>query len=274
MTEYHIDGSQIPNVDFNVGESYAGLMSTSSQETGNHELYFWYFPSSNPDSEDEITVWMNGGPGASSLEGLLQENGPFLWQYGTFKPVPNPWTWVNLTNMVWVESPVGTGFTQGKATAISERDIARDFMGFFKNFVDVFDLHKRKIYLTGESYAGMYIPYLADEMLNANDSNYFNLEAIMMYDPLVNSNAVMRQIPAVAFADHWKHLLALNQTSTDRLEDLAKSCGYTAFLEENLVYPPTGPLPSPPGGIDDTEGDCDVWGTIIRAAVIVNPVSS
>ena len=90
---------------FDIGESYAGLLPISSDKNETRELYFWYFPSENPAAEDEITIWLNGGPGCSSLEGLLQENGPFLWQYGTFAPVKNPYTWINLTNMVWVEQP-------------------------------------------------------------------------------------------------------------------------------------------------------------------------
>jgi carboxypeptidase D len=87
------------------GESYAGLLPISNK-TAAPELYFWFFPSTNPAAKKEILIWLNGGPGCSSLEGLLQENGPFLWQYGTFRPVKNPWTWVNLTNVVWVEQYV------------------------------------------------------------------------------------------------------------------------------------------------------------------------
>jgi hypothetical protein len=96
-------------------------------------------------------------PGCSSFEGLLQENAPFLWQYGTFKPVPNPYTWVNLTNVVWVEQPVGTGFSQGIPTATNEEDVAAQFLGFWENFVDIFALQGRKVYITGESYAGYYV---------------------------------------------------------------------------------------------------------------------
>ena len=97
-------------------------------------------------------------PGCSSLEGFLQENGPFLWQYGTYKPIANPWGWHHLTNIVWVEQPVGTGFSTGNVTATDEEDVARQFMGWFKNFVDTFGMQGYKVYITGESYA--YAPLL------------------------------------------------------------------------------------------------------------------
>jgi len=76
-----------------------------------------------------------------------------LWQYGTLKPVPNPWAWNKLTNVVWVEQPVGTGFSTGKATAVDEDDVAKQFMGFWKNFIDLFGMQGYKVYIAGESYA-------------------------------------------------------------------------------------------------------------------------
>ena len=70
-----------------------------------------------------------GCPGCSSLEGLLQENGvsrynpqgaikqllmtvgpqPFSWIVGTAKPIVNQYSWTNLSSMLYVEQPVGTG---------------------------------------------------------------------------------------------------------------------------------------------------------------------
>jgi carboxypeptidase D len=129
---------------------------------------------------------LNGGPGCSSLGGLLQENGPFLWQEGTYRPTPNPYSWVNLTNMVWVDQPAGTGFSPGPPTVNSEEDVANQFKDFFKRFVDTFDLHGRKVYITGESYAGQYIPYIASGMLDENDTTYFNVNVIQINDPSIN----------------------------------------------------------------------------------------
>lgn len=193
VLEFAVNGTGIPDVNFDIGESYAGLLPISTAANETRELYFWFFPSENPAASDEITIWLNGGPGCSSLEGLLQENGPFLWQYGTFAPVANPYTWVNLTNMVWVEQPVGTGFSQGVPSATSEADVASQFLGFFKNFVDTFALQGRKVYIAGESYAGYYVPYIADAMFNANDTEHFNIESILIYDPSTSTNAVQEQ---------------------------------------------------------------------------------
>ena len=83
----------------------------------------------------------------------MQENGPFIWQYGTYKPVSNPWAWNKLTNVVWVEQPVGTGFSQGKPTAQSQDDVAKQFLGFWKNFIETFGMQGYTVYIAGESYA-------------------------------------------------------------------------------------------------------------------------
>lgn len=55
--------------------------------------------------------------------------------------------------MVWVDQPVTTGYSTGQATAKDEYDVAKQFLGFFKNFVDTFSLHGYKVYVAGESYA-------------------------------------------------------------------------------------------------------------------------
>jgi carboxypeptidase D len=125
---------------------------------------------------------VQGGPGCSSLEGFLQENGPFLWNYGTFRPVANPWGWNLLSNVLWVEQPVGTGYTRGTPRDYTQRDVANNFVAFFRNFVDTFELHGKKLYLTGESYAGYYVPYIAEAMFDANDTRYFDVQGTMIYE--------------------------------------------------------------------------------------------
>lgn len=279
-----VNGTGLPYVDFDIGESYAGLMDISNNPDEG-QLYFWFFPSPNLAAENEILIWLNGGPGCSSLEGFFQENGPVIWQYGTYKPVQNPWTWVNLTNVVWVEQPVsiattptvfsnivqiGTGFTQGNVTATSEEDIAAQFMGFFKNFVDTFMMQGYTVYIAGESYAGYYVPYFADAFLNANDTTYYNLSSILVYDGVYSYESIGDNIPTSSFVDFWGPLLDLNTTFVQQLHNISDACGYTSFLENNLAFPPKGPLPTPPYPNDDND-TCNTWEMVYEAASLINP---
>lgn len=75
-----------------------------------------------------------------------------------------------------VEQPVGTGFSTGTPTASSEEEIAQDFVKFFKNFEDTFGIKNFNIYVTGESYAGRYVPYISAAMLDENNKQYYNLK--------------------------------------------------------------------------------------------------
>lgn len=74
-------------------------------------------------------------------------------QSGTYRPIKNTYSWVNLTNMVWIDQPIGTGFSPAApgapAKIVDEHDVARDFMGFWKNFMETFDLVGKKVYITG-----------------------------------------------------------------------------------------------------------------------------
>lgn len=65
-TRYAVDGTALPDVHFDIGESYAGLMPISDKPNEKRELYFWFFPSANPDAKDEVTIWLNGGSFSTS----------------------------------------------------------------------------------------------------------------------------------------------------------------------------------------------------------------
>ena len=164
----------LPEVNFDIGEMYSGQMPIDMNDTSRN-LFFVFEPTVG-ESVDTVTIWLNGGPGCSSLEGFFQENGRFIWSWGMYEPQINPYSWVNLTNVLWVEQPVGTGFSQGKVTATSEEEIAEDFAGFFLNFQKTFGIKNFKIYVTGESYAGRYVPYISANFLDKNDTEYFDLK--------------------------------------------------------------------------------------------------
>ncbi|EGO60563.1 hypothetical protein NEUTE1DRAFT_57101 [Neurospora tetrasperma FGSC 2508] len=274
-TRFAVDGKNIPDVDFDVGESYAGTLPISQDPEEKSELFWWFFPSTNPAAKKEILIWLNGGPGCSSLEGFLQENGPFLWQYGTYKPVKNPWSWHTLTNVIWVEQPVGTGFSTGNVTATSEEDVAAQFMGFWKNFIDTFAMQGYKVYITGESYAGLYCPYIASAFLDANDKTYYDMSGLMIYDPVISWDEVAEQVPVVQFTEYWSGLFPFNDTFRAHIKSVDAKCGYSDFVSQYLVYPPKGLQPSKLPGTDKTGTTRDeCWGLfyeIFDAILLLNP---
>jgi carboxypeptidase D len=218
---------------------------------------------------DEITIWLNGGPGCSSLEGFFQENGRFIWSWGMYQPQINPYSWVNLTNVLWVEQPVGTGFSYGNVTATNEEDIAEDFANFFLNFQTIFGISKFKIYVTGESYAGRYVPYISAEFLDRNDTDHFDLSGALMYDPCIGSwQYIQEEVTAYPFVEANNNMIGLNASYLAQLKALDESCGYADFREKYLTFPASGVQPVTP---DNFFGKCDINGLATNAAFPINP---
>lgn len=209
---------------------------------------------------------------------LLQENGPFLWQPGTFAPVANPWSWHRLTNVVWVDQPVGAGFSTGNATARDEHDVAAQFMGFWRNFVDTFALQGYKVYVTGSSYSGMYCPYIASAMLDAADKTYFDVAGMMVFDGTFSNPMLQQDLVASTFHDRWENVFAFNASFKASLRAAARDCGYTDYMAQHLVYPAKGVQPSQlPGSLPDgssAKPGCDLLNTFFSAAVEANPCFS
>lgn len=82
--------------------------------------------------------------------------------------------------MIWIDQPVSTGYSPGDILVNDQIDVGNQFAGFWKNFINTFSLQGYKIYITGESYAGQYIPYIASNFLDRNDTTYYNLKGIQV----------------------------------------------------------------------------------------------
>ena len=97
-------------------------------------------------------IWLNGGPGCSSLLGFMTENGPIRFDQNP--PAKNLFSWTTAANIVWIEQPVGTGFSTGTPTALDETDVAEQFSGFLANFFKTFpELVGKKLWIAGGEYS-------------------------------------------------------------------------------------------------------------------------
>jgi carboxypeptidase D len=171
-----------------------------------------------------------------------------------------------------VEYPVGLGFSTGAVTANSEEETAADFIGFFKNFQKIFGISNFKIYVTGESYAGRYVPYVSSAILDQNDTAHFDLKGALMYDPVIGQyNYVQNTIPAYPYIKEYSHLFGFNDTLMKSLEDAHTACGYASFVDSYMKFPPTSLQPPLDGAYNTSSSSCDVWHTAHSSAFQVNP---
>ncbi|KAG6811952.1 hypothetical protein H0H92_005116 [Tricholoma furcatifolium] len=279
-SQFYVDGTSIPEVDFDVGPSWAGLLPISGNANETRELFFWFFPPGPLGSLDDIIFWTNGGPGCSSLEGLLQENGPFSWSYGQAKPTVNEYSWTNLSSVLWVEQPVGTGFSQGVPNIQNEDELAEQLVGFMQQFLEVFsELKNKNLWLSGESVSLSSVVFLVSHSDKYNIANYIyehptlldlSLQGIWISDPSLSFDVVQEQIPAVDFVHKYEGVFSLNQTFMTQLDKLAERCNYTGYFDKYVTYPPNGLLPLPGTSVFADPG-CDLWDLIFEAALSVNP---
>ncbi|KAL9085576.1 MAG: hypothetical protein Q9159_004615 [Coniocarpon cinnabarinum] len=178
--------------------------------------------------------------------------------------------------MLWVEQPVGTGFSIGEVTATTQEETAQDFIKFFKNFQDIFGIKNYKIYVTGESYAGRYVPYISAAMLDQNDTEYYNLSGALVYDPCIGEFiTTQEEVPAVPYAVSNNAVLNMNQSFIDHIESLHESCGFADYYNTYLTFPPPGNQPPEYFNASLTNGSpnasCDVFDMINDAVTQTNP---
>jgi len=161
----------------------SGYINVNQQEDAN--LFYYFVPSQSNPATDPIILWLQGGPGCSSLFGAWVEMGPFIIQpSGQFKA--NQFTWNKNASMLFIDSPVGTGFSTVKNQdyPTDEATIANDLYTFLQSFLFTLNpqLSKNPFYVFGESYGGKYVPWLAHTILTNNGNpkagQPINLKAI------------------------------------------------------------------------------------------------
>jgi len=110
-------------------------------------------------------VWYNGGPGCSSLLGFIQEHGPCVFDQDATTISDNKWSWNKNANMIYIEAPAGVGFSQTNNPndmrhndMTTSQDNLKALTSFFQKFPEFVT---NELYITGESYGGVYVPYVA-----------------------------------------------------------------------------------------------------------------
>jgi carboxypeptidase C (cathepsin A) len=214
--------------DFYKGDIYSGYLNT--MDSG-RKLHYIFLPSQNNPSKDPLVLWLNGGPGCSSMLGYLMENGPVVLDDYDDKWKENKYSWNKFVNMLYIEAPAGVGFsyftnpddikTDDKKTS---EDNERALVNFFEKFPE---FQSNDFYISGESYAGVYVPWLAKTIIQKK-SKGVNLKGIIVGNGVTDMASDMDS-SLVQFA--YDHYLYPEET----YKQYHAECGESSFSRDSKV---------------------------------------
>lgn len=185
----------LPGLTKNIPTNEVPLMFSGQLELYSENktsYYFWKFVDQNKveKAKGKTFFWLNGGPGCSSMDGALMEAGPFrIDKHG--EVTYNEGSWHKAGDVVFVDQPAGTGFSFSDVYDVNLPGVVQHFLRFLDKYFEVFpEDANNDIYLTGESYAGQYIPFIARGILDRNKSNpeKINLKGLLIGNGWISPN--------------------------------------------------------------------------------------
>lgn len=170
----------------------------------NMSMWFWFFESRNEPESAPFTLWLNGGPGCSSMIGVFQENGPCHVTPDGNETFLNPYSWNNVSNMLYIDQPIGSGFSYGtidvNSTFAAAPTVWQALQIFFES--GKFEQYQsREFIFATESYGGHYGPAFVTYFDEQNakiqsgtlQAEQLKVSALMInngwYDPLLQNEA-------------------------------------------------------------------------------------
>ncbi|KAH0452099.1 hypothetical protein IEQ34_019398 [Dendrobium chrysotoxum] len=225
---------------------YAGYIGIGDGQV--KALFYWFFEAEHRPNEKPLVLWLNGGPGCSSVAyGAAQELGPFLVRSNGPNITLNPFAWnkgklfpfPKSANLLFLEAPVGVGFSYTNRSSdlrkLGDRVTAEDSYSFLLSWFRRFPRFKsHDFYIAGESYAGHYVPQLAERIYEGNKAakqiSFINLKGFMIGNAVLND--ATDQMGMVEYA--WSHAIISDELHAIIL----KECG--SFQED-------GDRPASPG---------------------------
>ncbi|KAB2628382.1 serine carboxypeptidase-like 45 [Pyrus ussuriensis x Pyrus communis] len=217
-----------PQVNF---QQYAGYVTVDEKQ--GRSLFYYFVEAQTDPASKPLVLWLNGGPGCSSVGGAFIEHGPF--QPSGDILLKKDFSWNREANMLYLESPAGVGFSYSANKSfygfVNDDITARDNLEFLQRWFDEFPEYKnRDLFITGVSYAGHYVPQLAQLIIQSKLK--FNLKAVAIGNPLLEFNTDIN-----SRAEYWwSHGLISDAT----FANLTSVCNYSEIFRQERIR--GGPL--------------------------------
>ncbi|KAK9808334.1 hypothetical protein WJX73_003210 [Symbiochloris irregularis] len=180
----------LPGTEELKSDLFSGYV-TVDKEAG-RALSYLFVEAEDPASAP-LALWLSGGPGCSSI------GGGFMSELGPFYPDPdtpgklrrNQWAWTRTANYIFLDSPAFVGFSYSNTSSdriVGDARTAADARAFMLGFLQRFPQYANTpFWITGESYAGHYVPNLALEILRGNEEDRstppIRLQGVMVGNP-------------------------------------------------------------------------------------------
>lgn len=155
------------------------------------EIFYLFTPSQGDPQIDPVLIYLIGGPACSALNGFLFQTGPLHFNLTDYTgSIPTlelyPYTWTKTASIIFVDAPVGAGFsysTNPEDYYISDEETVEQLHVFTKKWFEEYPQYlNNRFFVASDSYAGIYAPVLATEILNGNEAGdlpFINLRGIV-----------------------------------------------------------------------------------------------
>ena len=159
-------------------DKYGAFSGYLPIEGTSKQIHYLFFEAQENAKDAPVLIWFNGGPGCSSMLGFMQENGPFRIESGSKKFHPDQYSWNRETNLLYIEQPAGVGYSYCEGTrdcTFTDHTSGQDNLTVLLEWYNKFPEYKdNDLYVSGESYAGIYVPYLSWYIVQHNEANADN----------------------------------------------------------------------------------------------------
>ncbi|KAI3840349.1 hypothetical protein MKX03_005845 [Papaver bracteatum] len=220
-----------PPVNF---QHYAGYVKIREQDE--KALFYWFFEAQENPSTKPLVLWLNGGPGCSSIAyGAVQELGPFLMRNNNSEVTLNKFSWNKAANIIFLEAPVGVGFSYTNKSSdlrelgdsVTADDSHAFLVQWFKRFPN-FKSHE--FFIAGESYAGHYVPQLGELIFETNKvaskETHINFKGIMIGNAVLNDATDLLGV----IEYFWSHAII-----SDEVYHILKECDFKKYGNQTTL---------------------------------------
>uniref|UniRef100_A0A6M2ELU0 Uncharacterized protein n=1 Tax=Populus davidiana TaxID=266767 RepID=A0A6M2ELU0_9ROSI len=217
-----LPGFQGP-LPFHLETGYVGV-----DEAEDVQLFYYFIKSQRNPKEDPLLLWLTGGPGCSSFTGLAFEIGPINFEekeYNGSLPswVLNPYPWTQVSSVIFLDLPVGTGFSYARTPIALQRSdfkqVSQAEQFLRKWLKDHQEFLSNPVYIAGDSYSGIIVPAVVQKISNGNSDGMkprINLKGYILGNPITD--------PTFDFNSRIPFAHGMGLISDELYESLKKSC--------------------------------------------------